>query len=244
MASSSTQGHSHNYNHNHHHNHDRVDGEGPGSPRAPPFSPITPVMSLATLAPTSHRDGQDVPPDAAQRPSPVPISESENPDAIALRSAISVLQIQRQRTLQDLKTLDRQKREAVADPERFARDLASGKITTATTPGFLAEARSEPAHTDDGGGTTGRPAFGTIPAPQNVVRTPPINWDKYHVVGEALDKLHEEQTLRPTGGEPHRDGERGGRAPEHVIAAPYRPWADGVAASPARTRSTAKKDHE
>jgi hypothetical protein len=69
----------------------------------------------------------------------------------------------------------------------------------------------------------GSPAskFGHIPTPQNVVRMPPINWAKYQVVGEPLNRMHEEQLYRPTPGEPRRE-----RAPEHVLAAPYRPLVD------------------
>ena len=69
-----------------------------------------------------------------------------------------------------------------------------------------------------------------IPGSQNVVRAPPINWAQYHIVGESLDKLHEEQRRRPVGGEPIgeedlRPKERA-RAPEHVIAKPYDPFVD------------------
>jgi hypothetical protein len=69
----------------------------------------------------------------------------------------------------------------------------------------------------------GSPAspFGHIPVPQNVVRMPPINWAKYQVVGEPLDRMHEEQLYRPSPGQPSRE-----RAPEHVLASPYRPLVD------------------
>jgi hypothetical protein len=84
--------------------------------------------------------------------------------------------------------------------------------------------------------------FSPIPTPQNVIRCPPINWAKYHVVGESLDKLHEEQRRRPTQGEPQRDGTGHGvpRAPVSVVAAPYRPFVDRVA-EPMRTRSGGKR---
>lgn len=85
------------------------------------------------------------------------------------------------------------------------------------------------------------PRFGVIPGPQNIVRTPPINWAKYHIVGESLDKLHEEQKARPIPGQPRRDGDPL-RAPEHIIAAPYNPWSDKLSDSPMRTRSFSKKD--
>jgi hypothetical protein len=63
--------------------------------------------------------------------------------------------------------------------------------------------------------------FGKIPGPQTVVRMPPINWDKYHVVGESLDALHEQQRRWP-GSTPGQDSK--GR--EHSVAAPYSPFYD------------------
>lgn len=64
------------------------------------------------------------------------------------------------------------------------------------------------------------PPFPPIPGPQDVVRMPPINWEKYHVVGEALDALHEQQRRWP-GSTP---GQERGR--EHALAAPYSPFYD------------------
>jgi hypothetical protein len=63
--------------------------------------------------------------------------------------------------------------------------------------------------------------FGQIPGPQTVVRMPPINWDKYHVVGESLDALHEQQRRWP-GSTPGQ----GDRGREHSVAAPYSPFYD------------------
>ncbi|KAL4964585.1 uncharacterized protein BDV14DRAFT_174371 [Aspergillus stella-maris] len=65
--------------------------------------------------------------------------------------------------------------------------------------------------------------LGTLPAAQNVVRMPPVNWAKYQVVGGSLDKMHEEQLRRPSTGEPRRDE---GLAPEYMLASPYRPLVD------------------
>ena len=42
----------------------------------------------------------------------------------------------------------------------------------------------------------------SLPKPQNVVRMPHINWNKYAIVGEGLEKLHAEQIRRPPVGEP------------------------------------------
>ncbi|TID16781.1 hypothetical protein E2P81_ATG09340 [Venturia nashicola] len=83
--------------------------------------------------------------------------------------------------------------------------------------------------------------FPQIPAPQNIVRVPPINWAKYGVVGDALDRLHEEQRTNPTPNQPeilptrdaqpaqpvleqHQDSAE--KAPVYQMAAPYNPLKD------------------
>ena len=192
-------------------------------------------------------------------PAPEPIHMSDNPDAIALRAATSILQLQRQQALRDLKLLEVQKEKALEDPEGFARGVSEGKIKARGMSGILplssdhdgTEAR------DDGRGdrpdtdkefdgnkdqhTNKNDTFGTIPSAQNVVRMPPVNWAKYHVVGESLDKLHEEQRVRPSLGQATRDENQrpGERAQESVIAAPYNPWIDKVDEKPTRTKKKA-----
>ena len=197
-----------------------------------------------------------------------PIDQTSNPDAIALRAAISVLQVQRQRALADLQTLEQQKQQATAHPEAFAQALMDGTVRARQPQGVLGapeDSASEDSGTEihdvgsskDGseevkgskklgkaakerkGGSVGPPTFGQIPAPQNIVRTPPINWAKYHVAGEALDMLHQEQQQRPDPGLPLRD--LGSRPPEHQIAAPYSPWKDNVPHGPTRARPDSKK---
>lgn len=204
-------------------------------------------------------------------PKPVPISESTNSDAIALRAAMSILQLQRQQALRDMQTLERQKEAAVANPEAFARDVASGKIKARGMQGILGpvgevqdgfngvdsrrkeELNGRPAddvedgvEMDDSEDEDDKPTaetsrvFGEIPSEQNVVRMPPVNWTKYHIVGESLDKLHEEQRSRPVAGQPLRDEDLKPkqRAPEHVIASPYDPWRDKLdVKEKGRTRS-------
>ena len=66
--------------------------------------------------------------------------------------------------------------------------------------------------------------FGQMPAPLNVIRCPPVNWAKYHIAGEVLDQLHEQQRRLPDSGPvsqtlPSRP---------QAIAAPYSPWHDKV----------------
>ena len=67
-----------------------------------------------------------------------------------------------------------------------------------------------------------------FPAPQDVVRTPPIEWSKYHIVGEPLNQMHEQQRQQP--GTPD---EQTGSSRDRVIAAPYGPFSDKP---PAQTR--------
>ncbi|KAL1964810.1 hypothetical protein VTN77DRAFT_6312 [Rasamsonia byssochlamydoides] len=242
--------------------------ERPGTPPRPPYSPVTPVfahletvsgaasivppgpeLSPTTVQPTqggipgpfSGSVPQQQPATFAPEPAPVPISESDNPDVIALRSAISILQLQKQRSLQDIRTLDRLKKAAAADPEKFAQELVAGRLTS-EDPSDLVDLLPPGENNDnvDSSQTGERAsAFDKIPKPQNVVRMPPINWAKYHIVGEPLDRMHEEQRQRPSPGEPRRD-DLAQRAPEHVLAAPYRPLTDKLD-SPAKGRGTKKE---
>ncbi|KAL5338886.1 hypothetical protein BJX70DRAFT_184599 [Aspergillus crustosus] len=245
----------------------------PGTPPRPPYSPVTPVLAhLTPLQPPSatyrtqsvhppptspsptsqalpyHSARQPlpppVPPSFAPQPPLVPISESESPDAIALRSAISVLQLQKQQSLRDIQTLERMKEAAAQDPEKFARDLSAGKLSR-KDQGVFIDFNHEDADADDddededeeeGHGTRNTSGIGTLPAPQNVVRMPPINWAKYQIIGESLDKMHEEQIRRPSLGEPRRDD---GPAPEYMLASPYRPLVDKLE-SPTKAKGISK----
>ncbi|KAK5130670.1 hypothetical protein LTR08_001831 [Meristemomyces frigidus] len=69
---------------------------------------------------------------------------------------------------------------------------------------------------------SGKPAeFPRIPGPQNVVRMPHINWEKYHIVGEPLDRMHEQQRRWPGNFAYGQD-----RGREFTVAAPYSPFLD------------------
>lgn len=70
--------------------------------------------------------------------------------------------------------------------------------------------------------TTDKPVkFPKIPGPQEVIRTPYINWEKYGVVGAPLDSMHAQQQRWPgTTNFTHSKGR------EHTIAAPYSPFLD------------------
>lgn len=227
-----------------------------GTPPRPPYSPVTPVFTQLVPVyggtPIAPPSSPPLPASAAPAPAPapVPISESENPDAIALRSAISILQIQKQQSLRDIQALDRLKRAVADDPEGFAHDLLAGKVTpssaSARRPGDgadevlvdVSDSLEEPSLLPPP--PSPPPSrFGTLPSPQNVVRMPPINWAKYHIVGEPLERMHEEQRQRPFSGEPQRDTSMQ-RAPAHMLAAPYRPLVDKLE-SPPKTRTSTTK---
>lgn len=153
-----------------------------------------------------------------------------------------------------MKTLEAQKQKAMQNPEAFAKDVVSGKIKARGMQGIIPSAEEQdadehssddeniataqneiPSHSQESKATE---SFGLIPSAQNVVRMPPVNWTKYHIVGQSLDKLHEEQRRRPSAGQPLRDEDfrPRERAVESVVAAPYDPWVDGVGEKVGRTR--------
>ncbi|KAF2109558.1 hypothetical protein BDV96DRAFT_651986 [Lophiotrema nucula] len=229
----------------------------------PPVSPITPTVTAAQLASTEPTESRArVPPPENARfmrqPPAVSISESENPDAIALRSAISLLQLQREKSRRDIKALEELKNAAVSDPQGFARSLRSQqahkpKTTDALTPTLSDIASPALATSDEGernglhrkdsagadppnAGKEDKAKFSAIPQPQNIIRCPPVNWAKYHVVGGSLDKLHEEQRQYPFMPEPPKSAQ-GGRGPPHSVAAPYSPFTDGIGEGQARPSS-------
>ena len=222
-----------------------------GTPPRPPYSPVTPVFTnlaplpgSATVVPPGteyffpvlpRQDGSSDsfsdlqrPPGFAPESAPIPISESENPDVIALRSAISILQLQKQQSLRDIEILDRMRTAAAAEPEKFAQEIVSGKLAPGELDGLVSFTNEDNSTQSANASTTNRASsFGTFPRPQNVIRMPPINWAKYQIVGEPLDKLHEEQRRRPSVGEPRRN-ESALRVQEHILAAPYRPLIDKI----------------
>ncbi|KAH8910677.1 hypothetical protein BR93DRAFT_923395 [Coniochaeta sp. PMI_546] len=119
----------------------------PSSPTGgPPISPITPTFAPAQPAPNatqrqplppfsqtrqtfthSQPDQTGMPPPPAP---PQPISFDDNPDVLALKSAISILQLQKARATRDVQSLNRAKEAALADTEGFIADLASGRVGT------------------------------------------------------------------------------------------------------------------
>jgi len=236
-------------------NHDSISAICAPPPVPPPHFPMIPKMSntLPTNPPPSNPtinqypdaplSGNEAPlrdtspaQSSVQRdqtrvrlPSPTPVSESDNPDAIALRAAISVLQLQRQQAISDMQKLEEQKNAALRSPELFAAAVRDGHVKARGREGILPASGEEDEESgeDSGAGSTKTSAFGEIPSAQNVIRAPPINWAKYHIVGRSLDRLHEDQRRRPADGMPRTDDDvRRERDRERVIAAPYDPFSD------------------
>ncbi|KAI1312543.1 hypothetical protein F5Y03DRAFT_240454 [Xylaria venustula] len=258
------------------------------SPLRPTYSPITPPLNATTLPPRpTYQHSSHVDATAAPAPLPEPIDFDSNPDVLALKSAISILQMQRRKAERDMATLDRVKRTALAEPEAFVRDLKEGRIRvegggllSGDAEGEVRESDSDGDSDSDDGGDQPRqtqeetnqtrpqailtkpttensqaksgpdsqttrqpppPPWPSIPKPQNIVRCPPINWTQYAVVGESLDKLHNDQVQRPAQGTPATltadgrfdfKGGEGGSIGKQVqyrgVAAPYAPSKDTI----------------
>ena len=192
------------------------------------MSPITPPLA-ATRMPgerQTYTHTQQTDQTAIQPPAPEPIDFESNPDAIALKSAISILQMQRQRAAADMQTLSKAKDEAVQDPEGYVNHLVANSSSSGGGSGGEGKQKQQQNH-----------EWTQLPKPQDVVRCPPINWSQYAIVGESLDKLHAEQNSQPTQGTPAVVGQSGmyefkggdGKQERYTgPAAPYNPAKDKV----------------
>ncbi len=143
---------------------------------------------------------------------PEPIDFDSNPDVLALQSTISILQLQRQKALADMQKLKQAKEAALADPAAFMGDLQEGRIRK--QPDLLFGGSSDSGDDDDADGKddeavaekskrgdeADRRPWRNLPQPQNIARMPPVNFNKYGIVGETLDKIHNEQLSRPPHG--------------------------------------------
>lgn len=228
---------------------DTDDPNRSGSPVPPLASPLSPTLRasfpVATATTTSRaigdssgssqakqQHGRTLPkPDFIDRPPSKPFSGEDATDAIALRAAISSLQFQRQKAENDIKQL-RSIRDAALDrPDEFQQHVIETARQQAKPPkSFDFSFKHDPEDEDmdsmeahdnrNQNGNLKSSAFGDIPRPQDVVRCPPVNWDKYNVLGEPLDKMHNVQ--KRTGGV---STPKKGRT-EHVTAAPYDPAFD------------------
>lgn len=205
------------------------------SPRVVDTSTHAAQQDGAAGRPTQH-----VPEPALQ-----PFSSDDSTDGLALRAAIYSLQFQKRKAQDDMKALEQLKNLALADPERFTQDLLAGKLKEKRQRfGSLEELLDVVEDNDEEDGqasttydaamgderelaevpssqSTASPIFPPIPGPQDVVRMPHINWNKYHIVGEPLDALHEQQRRWP-GAAPFQQN----RGRDFAVAAPYSPFYD------------------
>lgn len=154
-----------------------------------------------------------------------PIDFMDNPDAIALRATIAALLLQKKKAEENMKKLSQLNDRLIAEPEEFIKALGNGEIKVEKPFGTRlfdpnAESDSDSGDEDEdqeedgtnGGGmskaktktkkTDSKKPWPVIPAHQNVVQVPSINWAKYGIMGESLDKLHEDQVKNPSEGRP------------------------------------------
>lgn len=161
---------------------------------------------------------------------------------IALKSAIAILQMQARNAGDDVRVLRDVKERALRDPEVFLEARGRGEVRV-REGGFGPSYESEEEDSDgeevkmeDGVAEKKKGEEWLLPRMQNVVRAPPVNWSKYAVVGDSLDKIHRDQVERPVEGVPQRVGQDGnliyggeGERREHVgVYAPYDPMRDKV----------------
>lgn len=206
-----------------------ISKDGSSSPPRPSYSPVTPTLAHEKLALPEKVVVQEKPEKQfIDEPAPVQFNLEENPDAIALRATISLLQMQRQQSLKDIRDLDKLKDAALEDPRGFADELRAGKLVKPQPSDITfddVEYEDEADEDDDAKVKEATSKFGQLPNAQNIARCPPIEWSKYHIVGKPLDDLHELQTQFP-GATPVELATR--TAQRHETAAPYRPFTDKV----------------
>lgn len=110
--------------------------------------------------------------------------------------------LQRERARKDIQTLEELRLKAMDQPVDFIdyiQELARGSPSndSGTTSGSSDE---EGASTKTKKKKKHYAAFAghrDLPKPQEIFRCPPIEWEKYRVLGAPLDKLVEEQQRRP-----------------------------------------------
>lgn len=196
-----------------------------GSPERPSYSPVTPTLPEAALPDQQPAQTLSRPPPSAEfidQPEALPVSLDDNPDAIAMRAALSILQMQRQQSLRDIRDLDKMKTAAIEDPEAFVEHLKASKLSNGPRQGVDVD-YADQSEEEGENSEPSDPQFPRFPSAQNVVRAPPVEWTKYGIVGEPLDKMHEAQRRYP--GLANTPGASQNPQP-HQIAGPYKPFSD------------------
>lgn len=154
------------------------------SPTRPPVSPITPTLGPAQLPGgsnpsdnpnTTSQSTNNIPDFALGRPvlthtqpdqvgmvppPAAPLSFDDNSDVLALKSAISILQLQRARATADMQALARAKAAALADPAAFVADLAAGCVGVEGDP-LMFPGAAGPSVADEGSDDSGSDGEGS-----------------------------------------------------------------------------------
>lgn len=167
----------------------------PVPPLASPISPKVQPAKPALAAQTAQHHNVEL----IDKPPSKPFSSEDATDAIALRAAISSLQFQRKKAEEDVKTLQRIRDDALARPDEFQKHVVETAMKQTKKPTKF-DVNAEEDEEEESNGN-GRQAFPPIPEPQDVVRCPPIDWAKYNVVGEPLDRMHNVQQRVANGQE-------------------------------------------
>lgn len=186
----------------------------------------TTTRSTDAQTATAHTPDTQSSQTSDERKSPQPFAFEDSTDVIALRAVLSSLQMQKARAETDIRTLRDIKTQALAYPDEFQKHVIESAALQTQSTDFDPSLDTAVAHEKDNTQTDtdtsmidSAVSFPAIPTPQDIVRCPPINWDKYHIVGEPLDRLHREQQAWP--GSDHENLPRQPRRQESVIAAPY-----------------------
>jgi hypothetical protein len=108
-------------------------------------------------------------------------------DALALRSALRLLILQRDRAKRDILDLEQMRAAALTEPVQFVEYIQSQKR------GHQLCKKSSWNSSIDGGKKPNIFEGREIPKPQEIYRCPPIEWSQYKILGTPLDKLHEHQ---------------------------------------------------
>lgn len=200
--------------------------DGSSSPPRPSYSPVTPTGTHEHRATTQEQSA----PQWIDEPPPLSLNLDENADAIALRATISLLQMQRQQSLRDIRQLDKIRDAALSDPRGFADELQAGKLNKPMAADIVLD-DVEFDEEDDNDDTTSKNTdkttkFEPLPNPQNIARCPPIEWSKYHIVGRPLEDMHNSQKRHP--GSNGLSNTRKVTAHDQELTAPYRLFTDKV----------------
>ncbi|EMC93225.1 hypothetical protein BAUCODRAFT_42208, partial [Baudoinia panamericana UAMH 10762] len=222
----------------------------PITPRVQPALPVTsnqhgqvpaPTPSHQTdMPPPTHPASAIAPAEYIHPPPSQPFSSDDSIDGLALKAAIASLQFQKHQAEKDIKGLEATRKHALQQPHAFTEALVAGKVKE-VKPQFggigailqaaiSAQQEVEDEEDDDDGEEHAAPGaehnkppdFSPFPGPQDVIRMPYINWEKYHIAGDALDHMHEQQRRWP--GSHFAYGQDRGR--EFAVAAPYSPFQD------------------